>query len=69
MKKYYIEIWTDRNEIGYVMQSKWYDTKEEAIDFAHQIEYLVTGYCRDLMSAEFDGEEMTSDIMLEMNID
>lgn len=69
MKKYYVEVWNRENENGYVMQSKWYDTEEEAIGFAHQIEYLEFGYFRDIMSAEFDGEEMIGDIEVETHID
>lgn len=53
MKKYYIELW-DENGFVYIAQSKWYDTKEQALAFAEQIEF-----CRvkiSLMSTVWDYE-------------
>lgn len=56
MKKYYVEIWHIEEEYDspYILQSKWYDTEEEALEFAKQIEYLDASFVKDLMSADFD---------------
>ena len=72
MKKYYIEIWHLEEELEkpYALQSKWYDTEEEALEFAKQIEYLDDNFIKSLMSAVFDEQdEMIGDIQLEYNID
>lgn len=53
MKKYYIELW-DENGFVYIAQSKWYETREQALAFAEQIEF-----CRvriSLMSGVWDYE-------------
>ena len=58
MKKYYIELATNSGDV--ILQSKWYDTKEEAIAWAENVEYI--GWSSDilcLMSSEWDTEEDT----------
>jgi hypothetical protein len=58
MKKYYIELATNSGDV--ILQSKWYDTKEEAIAWAENIEYI--GWVSAilcLMSSEWDTEEDT----------
>ena len=67
MKKYYIEIWSEEDE-GYILQSKWYETKEDALEFAKQIEYLEYGFHKDLMSADFDDAGEMGDIDIEYRL-
>lgn len=58
MKKYYIELATNSGDV--ILQSKWYDTKEEAIAWAENVEYI--GWISAilcLMSSEWDTEEDT----------
>lgn len=58
MKKYYIELATNFGDV--ILQSKWYDTREEAIAWAENVEYMGRSYdilC--LMSSEWDTEEDT----------
>ena len=64
MKKYYIEIYEIEEE-GYILQSKLYDTKEEAIEFAKQIDYLEYGFYKDLMSADCTDDGEIGDIDFE----
>lgn len=65
MKKYYIELATNSGDV--ILQSKWYNTKEEAIDWAENIDYI--GWASSilcLMSSEWDTEEDTyTDIIQE----
>ena len=57
MKKYYIEI--SENE-GYILQSQWFDTEEQAIEWSKAITYLDTLYYGMwLMSSEWDEENDT----------
>lgn len=56
MKKYYIELATNSGDI--ILQSKWYETKQEALKWAEDIDYIgyiYTVLC--LMSSEWDTEE------------
>ena len=57
MKKYYIEFWFDTGHI-YDLQSKWFDTKEEAIEWLKEFDYINYDACEiHLMSMPFDEEE------------
>ena len=70
-KKYYIEIWSMNREFEnpYIIQSRWFDTPEEAIQWAESIDYLDNEFCKSLMSAEWNEEEnQYKDIELEYNI-
>lgn len=56
MKKYYIELATKSGDI--VLQSKWYNTREEAVNWAKSVDYIGSAsviLC--LMSSEWDTEE------------
>lgn len=58
MKKYYIELATNSGDI--ILQSKWYNTREEAMDWAKSIDYI--GWISAilcLMSSIWDVEEDT----------
>mgnify|MGYP003315503932 CR=1 FL=1 len=69
MKKYYIEIVNvEMNE--YIIQSKWFETEEDAISFMKEnFDFIDTGtYAIDLMSAEFDEEGVYGDIKLERRL-
>jgi hypothetical protein len=70
MKKYYVEIWHIEEEYDspYILQSKWYDTEEEALEFAKQIEYLDASFVKDLMSADFDDAGEMGDIDFEYRL-
>ena len=39
-KKYYVEICHKDYLSEYIMQSDWFDTKEQALDYANKITYL-----------------------------
>lgn len=53
MKKYYIELVWAYGEESYAMQSEWFDTKNEALDWARKINYVNENYDAYLMSAEW----------------
>lgn len=60
MKKYYIEMyWHPSNGEDYVMQSKWFDTEEQAIQWATQIVWVSENFDVCLMSAEWDTDNDT----------
>lgn len=65
MKKYYIELATDSG--GIILQSKWYETEQEALRWAediHYIEWISAVLC--LMSSIWDTKEDTyTDIIQE----
>ena len=58
MKKYYIELATNSGDI--ILQSKWYETEQEALKWAEDIHYI--GLVSDvlcLMSSIWDTKEDT----------
>lgn len=65
MKKYYIELATNSGDI--ILQSKWYETEQEALKWAEDIHYI--GWVSAvlcLMSSEWDTKEDTyTDIIQE----
>ena len=69
MNKYYVEIW-DNGELDrpYILQSKWYDTEEEAMEFARSFQYLDKTLKVDIMTAEFDEEEIYGDIRVHKQV-
>lgn len=52
-RKYYIEIVWAYGEENYMMQSEWFDTKDEALAWARKINYVNENYDACLMSAEW----------------
>lgn len=55
MKKYYIEMVDRYGEKPYVIQSRWFDTKEQALEWLNTtIDYCDLIIC--LMSAVFDND-------------
>lgn len=65
MKKYYIELTTESGDI--ILQSKWYETEQEALKWAEDIHYIkwASGVLC-LMSSVWDiGEDMYTDIIQE----
>lgn len=70
MKRYYIEICWHPSDESYLMQSKWYDTEEGAMDWASQIHWSSENVDFYLMSAEWDTEADTyGDIIQERLLD
>lgn len=64
MKKYYIELYC-LNSSNYIMQSKWYDTEEEALKCASVVDYLNPGFVLALMASKWDEENDTyTDIIM-----
>ena len=64
MKKFYIEIAYCNNSDNYVMQSKWFDTEEQALEWLNTtIDYCDLIIC--LMSAVFDNESEEYEIKFE----
>lgn len=65
MKKYYIELATNSGDI--ILQSKWYETEQEALKWAgdiHYIGWVSAVLC--LMSSVWDvGEDTYTDIIQE----
>lgn len=58
-QKYYIEIAPIDDITSYVIQSKWYNTKKEAIKWTNTIDYLNIDYKMYLMSGEYNTIEDT----------
>jgi len=48
----------------YIMQSEWFDTKAQALEFANKITYLEDIYLMRIMYAEWN-EETFEDIFLD----
>lgn len=60
MKKYYIEICELGVLSDYILQSRFFDTEEQAIKWAKDITFLDYSYYDiSLMSAEWDTEDDT----------
>ena len=70
MKKYYIEICELGERCGYILQSRFFDTEEQAIKWAKNITFLDYSYYDiNLMCAEWDTEDDTyEDIQYVRNI-
>lgn len=66
MKKYYVEI--ANSEDKYVLQSRWFKTREAAIKWARGIAYLDRNDHIYLMSANFVKDDEYQDIYCEENI-
>lgn len=69
MKKYYIEIVNVETD-DYIIQTKWFETEEEAINFMKEnFDFIDRGtYAIDLMSAVFDEEGVYGDIKFERRL-
>ena len=70
MTKYYVEFEHMSDEESYCLQSKWFDTKEDAInwyrtsfDFVRTDDIIVS-----VMKAEFDDNGMCGDIEFDEDI-
>ena len=67
MRKYYIEISDLDSTEPYAIQSQWYDTKKDALNFWEQIDFCNYQAC--LMSSEWDVENDTyTDIELDAKL-
>ena len=62
--KYYVEICHKDYLSEYIMQSEWFDTKAQALEFANKITYLEDIYLMRIMYAEWN-EETFKDIFLD----
>ena len=58
-KRFYVEVGDNYNKTGYFLQSKWFETLEEAREFAKQFEFIETGCFVRIMSSEFNFDEPT----------
>jgi hypothetical protein len=66
MKKYYIEVYS-KIEQDYILQSDWFDTEKEAIEWAIKIFYKTENLLIDLMASDghMEGDKwIESDIYL-----
>ena len=61
MKRYYVEIVDIDGD--YKVQSRWFDTEQEALEWTNTIDYCGLAIC--LMSAEFDNETEEYEIKFE----
>lgn len=58
-RRYYIEIWMENvvldTDHAYVIQTKWFDTKKEAVDwYKNSFDYIDSKYCSaHLMTAQY----------------
>lgn len=69
MKKFYIEI-VDLISDDYVLQSKWHNTENQAIEWAKGIDYMDRMHTINLLSADWnEEEEIYGDIYLERCLD
>lgn len=61
VKKYYVEIWNKDQEFDkpYALQSKWFDTREEAENWANALDYVDSNFEVDLMFSMWDEEQET----------
>ena len=59
MRKYYIEVVWHNNKDSYILQSKWFDTEEQALKWAKGIDYIVEYIDVYLMSSEWNNETDT----------
>lgn len=59
MKKFYIEISEYDNPCEYVLQSNWFLTEKDAIDWAKNISFLSKEYEICLLFSEWDTENDT----------
>lgn len=55
--RYYIEICDKLNNKDYIIQSKWYDTREDAINFCKTIDYIDNDFDIYLMSGVWNIDE------------
>ena len=62
--KYYDEICHKDYLSEYILQSEWFDTKAQALEFANKITYLEDIYLMRIMYAEWN-EETFEDIFLD----
>lgn len=62
--KYYVEICHKDYLSEYILQSEWFDTKAQALEFAKKITYLEDIYLMRIMYAEWN-EETFEDIFLD----
>ena len=76
MKKYYIEIsGKTEYDLGdlqyetYILQSEWFDTEKEALNWAENLMFIADGLSVDLMSAVFDDDGVYSDIYFERELE
>ena len=68
-KRYYIEIWENDGLEPFILQSKWFDTEEQALAWLDTIDYIDNKYSISLMSGMYDKEtDCYEDIDLEYNI-
>lgn len=69
MKKYYIEVVWHNNSENYMLQSKWFDTEEQALEWAYNIDYVVEYIDVYLMSSVWDIEkDIYEDIVVERQV-
>lgn len=59
MRKYYIEVVWYNDKDNYILQSKWFDTEEQALTWAKGIDYVVEYIDVYLMSSEWNFETNT----------
>lgn len=59
MRKYYIEVVWHNDKDNYILQSKWFDTEEQALTWVKGIDYVVEYIDVYLMSSEWNFETNT----------
>lgn len=63
MTKYYVEFDHLADEANYCIQSKWFETRKQAIDwFKNEFDFIRENVSIYLMKAEFDEKENCGDI-------
>ena len=70
MRKYYIEFVWHGSVDGVVLQSVWFDSEKQAMDWLDSVDYCNEVIDTYLMSADWDIEEDTyGDIVIERKMD
>lgn len=69
MKKYYIEVVWHGSMDSYVIQSHWFDTDKQAIEWVNGISWVNDNYDVYLMYAEFNEDSTYNDILVERRLD
>lgn len=66
MRKYYVEVTRIDNPCSYMLQSDWFDTKEQAVEWASKLVFIDSAYRIFYMSSEWDIE---NDIYTDIDMD
>ena len=65
-QKYYVEIYSKKEETDRpLIQSVWFDTKEECYNFINNLDFVDYDLCFSLMSSIWENETYTDIVFVE----